>query len=82
MCSCDSDRAKSGNVVGATLSSGHQRGIYSTLVLQPLVGSEPNPGGTAIPGQLVTETEQAPELYPLSKISLISKGAHGSRIRY
>ena len=34
------------------------------------------PGGTAMPGQPVTEPEQAPELYPLLKISLISKGGH------
>ena len=40
------------------------------------------PGGTAIPGQPVTEPEQAPELYPLVKISLISKGALGPRIRF
>ena len=41
-----------------------------------------DPGGTAIPGQPMTEPEQAPELYPLAKISLISKGGHASRIRY
>ena len=41
-----------------------------------------SPGGTAIPGQPVTEPEQAPELYPLTKISLISKGGHAPRIRY
>lgn len=41
-----------------------------------------NPGGTAIPGQPMTEPEQAPELYPLAKISLISKGGHASHIRY
>ena len=40
------------------------------------------PGGTAIPGQPVTEPEQAPELYPLAKISLIPKGGHAPRIRY
>ena len=47
-----------------------------------LVGKWADPSGTAILGQPVTKPEQAPELYPLSKISLISKGAHGSRIRY
>ena len=47
-----------------------------------LVGKWADPGGTAMPGQLVTEPEQAPELYPLTKISLISKMAHGHRIRY
>ena len=47
-----------------------------------LVGKWADPGGTAMPGQLVTEPEQAPELYPLTKISLISKRAHGPRIRY
>ena len=46
------------------------------------VGKWADPGGTAMPGQPVTEPEQAPELYPLTKISLISKGAHGPRIRY
>ncbi len=46
------------------------------------MGSEPIPGGTAMPGQLVTGPEQAPGPYPLAKISLISKGAHGPRIRY
>ena len=40
------------------------------------------PGGTAIPGQPVTRQEQAPYPYPLTKMSLISKGAHGPRIRY
>ena len=47
-----------------------------------LVGMWAGPGGTAIPGQPVTEPEQAPELYPLVKISLISKGGHAPRIRY
>ena len=46
------------------------------------VGKWADPGGTAMPGQPMTEPEQAPELYPLTKISLISKGAHGPRIRY
>ena len=44
------------------------------------LGMWADPGGTAMPGQPVTEPEQAPELYPLTKISLISKGAHGPRI--
>ena len=35
-----------------------------------------------MPSQPMTEPEQAPELYPLTKISLISKRAHGPRIRY
>ena len=47
-----------------------------------LSGEWANPGGTAMPGQLVTEPEQAPELHPLTKISLISKRTHGPRIRY
>ena len=47
-----------------------------------LVGKWAGPGGTAMPGQPVTEPEQAPELYPLTKISLISRRPHGSRIRY
>ena len=40
------------------------------------------PSGTAMLGQPLTESEQAPELSPLTKISLISKRTHGSRIRY
>ena len=47
-----------------------------------LVGKWAGPGGTAMPGQPMTEPEQAPELYPLLKISLISKGGHAPRIRY
>ena len=47
-----------------------------------IVGKWADPGGTAMPGQPVTKPEQAPELHPLTKISLISKGAHGPRIRY
>ena len=47
-----------------------------------LVGKWADPGGTAMPGQPVTEPEQAPQLYPLIKISLISKGGHAPRIRY
>jgi hypothetical protein len=34
-----------------------------------------------MPGQLVIEPEQAPELHPLAKISLISKKAHGPKRR-
>ena len=49
---------------------------------QLLVGKWADPDGTAMSGQPVTEPEQAPELYPLTKISLISKRTHGSRIRY
>jgi hypothetical protein len=45
-------------------------------------GEVTNPGGTAMPGQLVIEPEQAPEVHPLAKISLIPKKAHGPRIRY
>ena len=45
-------------------------------------GSGPIPGGTAIPGQPVTRLEQAPSPHPLTKMSLISKGTHGPRIRY
>ena len=51
-------------------------------LLMGLVGKWAGPGGTAMPGQPVTEPEQAPELYPLLKISLISKGGHAPRIRY
>ena len=41
------------------------------------VGKWADPSDTAMLGQPVTMPEQAPEHYPLSKISLISKGAHG-----
>ncbi len=41
-----------------------------------------DPGGTAIPGQPLIRLEQAPSPYPLTKMSLISKGTHGPRIRY
>ncbi len=47
-----------------------------------LAGQWADPSGTAMLGQPVTKPEQAPELHPLTKISLISKGAHGPRIRY
>ena len=50
--------------------------------VQVLVGKWADPGGTAMPGQPATRPEQAPEPHPLAKISLISKGAHGPRIRY
>ena len=46
------------------------------------VGKWANPSGTAMLGQPVTKLEQAPSLHPLTKMSLISKGAHGPRIRY
>ena len=59
----------------------HSR-ILLHLSLFVLVGKWADPGGTAMPGQPVTEPEQAPELYPLIKISLISKGGHAPRIRY
>jgi len=41
-----------------------------------------DPSGTAMLGQPVMEPEQAPEFHPLSKLSLISKGEHGPRIKY
>ena len=37
-------------------------------------GSGPIPSSSAKLGQPVTEPEQAPDLYPLTKISLISRG--------
>ena len=46
------------------------------------IGEWAVPSGTAMLGQPMTEPEQAPELYPLIKISLISKGGHAPRIRY
>ena len=50
--------------------------------VEVLVGKWADPGGTAMPGQPATRPEQAPESHPLAKISLISKRAHGPRIRY
>ena len=46
------------------------------------MGQWANPSGTAMLGQPVTKPEQAPNLHPLTKMRLISKGAHGSHIRY
>ena len=46
------------------------------------MGQWADPSGTAMLGQPMTKPEQAPKLYPLTKISLISKGAHGPRVRY
>ena len=37
------------------------------------MGKWADPDGTAMSGQPVTEPEQAPELYPLTKISVISR---------
>ena len=57
--------------------------ILLNILYSPILSGEwADPGGTAMPGQLVTEPEQAPELHPLTKISLISKRPHGPRIRY
>ena len=50
--------------------------------IEGLVGKWAGPSGTARLGQPVIKPEQAPELQPLAKISLISMGSHGSRIRY
>ena len=47
-----------------------------------LIGERADPGVTAMPGQLVTEPEQASELHPLTKISLILKRTDGPHIRY
>jgi len=41
-----------------------------------------DPGGTAIPGQLMAESEQAPEFRRLPKISLIFWVPNRNRIRY
>ena len=46
------------------------------------MGKWADPSDTAILGQPMNKSEQAPELIPLAKISLISKGPHGPRIRY
>ena len=56
--------------------------VFILCVYFCLVGQWADPGGTAMPGQPMTEPEQAPKLYPLIKISLISKGGHAPRIRY
>ncbi len=56
--------------------------ISFQCLLVILVGQWADPSGTAMLGQPATKPEQAPELHPLTKISLISKGAHGPRIRY
>ena len=56
--------------------------VCSVFVTYQELGKWADPGGTAMPGQPVTRPEQAPEPHPLAKISLISKGAHGPRIRY
>ena len=56
--------------------------VCSVFVMYRELGKWADPGGTAMPGQPVTRPEQAPEPHPLAKISLISKGAHGPRIRY
>ena len=57
--------------------------VSLNIIFSPcLSGESADPGGTAMPGHLVTEPEQAPELHPLTKISLISKRTHGPRIRY
>ena len=49
-------------------------------IISELEGKWANPSGTAILGQPVTKPEQAPQLHPLSKISLISKGTHGIQL--
>jgi len=46
------------------------------------LGQWADPSSTAMLGQPMTKMEQAPKLHPLTKISLISKKAHGLRIRY
>ena len=66
----------------ATVKLQQSREVQTGFSLLHLVGQWADPGGTAMPGQPVTEPEQAPELYPLIKISLISKGGHAPRIRY
>ena len=55
---------------------------YCVDILRWIVGKWADLGGTAMPSQPVSKPEQAPELSPLTKISLISKEAHGPRIRY
>ena len=59
------------------------------LILMQLVlfyfnflGKWATPSGTAMLGQPMIKLEQAPSLHPLTKMSLISKEAHGFHIRY
>ena len=54
----------------------------SCMALILLVGQWAGSSSTAMLGQPLTRPEQAPAPHPLSKISLIPKGAHGSHIRY
>ena len=57
--------------------------MVSTLISFSVSGDQwANPSGTAMLGQPMIKPEQAPKLHPLLKISLISKKAHGLRIRY
>ena len=62
------------NIVRASLSSfNFPNALHMTCcVWSRLMGQWAFPGGTAIPGRPSTESEQAPKLYPLTKISLIS----------
>ena len=46
------------------------------------LGKWATPSGTAMLGQPMIKLEQAPSLHPLTKMSLISKEAHGFHIRY
>ena len=55
---------------------------YTLFVFWFISGEWADPSGTAMLGQPMTEPEQAPKLYPLLKISLISKGGHAPCIRY
>jgi hypothetical protein len=75
MAKCQSQHEYSTYHGGEKIFQAHQRFLG-------LVGKWADPDGTAMSGQPVTEPEQAPELHPLTKISLISKRTHGSRIRY
>ena len=75
MAKCQSQHEYSTNHGGEKIFQAHKR-------FRGLVGKWAVPDGTAMSGQPVTEPEQAPELYPLTKISLISKRTHGPRIRY
>ena len=68
-------RSRRANIVRASLSSfNFPNALHMTCcVWSRLVGQWAFPGGTAIPGRPSTESEQAPKLYPLTKISLISR---------
>ena len=71
-----------GNCIVYTIYCTQRSKGYSIGIIFFKMGKWADPSDTAILGQPVNKSEQAPELIPLAKISLISKGPHGPRIRY